>query len=565
MPHNSLLEFADKLDEVLPSVIKGIIKRQPGELSHGKITMPQFFIMEHLLRQGRSKMTDLARCMDVTTAAMTGMVDRLVREGYMARDSDPKDRRIILMKLTARGIELVRKMRAQRRKVIIDIFGLLPEADRRDYLRVLMRVRNIITSYAAAILIFIFTLSAAAMAEEVTLTLDEAVNIALRDNRDMLLKAEDIKIAQAKVKESHAPLFPSVSLNATRTDTRNYYPQTVGKTDTHGGIKEYLYRGGKTINTIKQKESELAVSQSLLDKQKIELVLSVKKGFYTLVLSGEFAGLNENIVKNTQEHLAFLQQRYQSGQASESDILDVEASLANVRKTWELSVNQLESAQAVLCNLLYIKKDVSIKPVAELKCNPADVAYDEAFLKAMQERPEIKQYEAQAKADQKAIEIAKAGTRPEVYASWDYYTNSHTATAVGVTKGWNDYHILGVTASWPIFDGWATKAKVEQAIIDLKQTQLTKEKTQKDIALELKNAYLSLKDAIAKLDSSEKDIKLYADTVSTIQQKYSQGIASGLDMSDTNIMYEVSIFNKKQAVYDYMIAKSSFDKAMGGM
>jgi outer membrane protein TolC/predicted transcriptional regulator len=527
--------------------------------------MPQFFIMEHLLRQGESKMTDLARCMNVTTAAMTGMVDRLVREGYMARDSDPKDRRIILMKLTARGSELVKKIKAQRRKMIVDIFGRLSETDRRDYLRVLMQVRSIMAKTTAAMLIAALALAAPARAEEVTLTLDEAINIALRDNRDILLKAEDIKDAQAQIRESHAPLFPSLSFSATRADTRNYYPQTVGQTDTDTGIKQYLYRGGKTMNTIRQKESELIVAQSLLDKQKLELILSVKKGFYTLFLAREFAGLNKAIVKNTEAHLAFLRERYQAGQASESDIINMQASLASVRKVWDASASQVAAGEATLCNLLYMDKEVRVEPKAELRCEPSEIAYDEAFLKAMQSRPEIKQYEAQAMADEKAVEIAKADTRPEVYAAWNYYTNSHTSNAAGLTKGWNDYHILGVTVSWPIFDGWETRAKVEQALIDLKQTQLTKEKTQKDIALELKNAYLSLKNAIAKLDASGKDIALYSDTVATTREKYRQGIASGLDMKDADLKYEIALFNEKQAVYDYIIAKSSFDKAIGGV
>jgi outer membrane protein TolC len=118
--------------------------------------------------------------------------------------------------------------------------------------------------------------------------------------------------------------------------------------------------------------------------------------------------------------------------------------------------------------------------------------------------------------------------------------------------------------TWPIFDGWATRAKVEQAIIGLKETQLAKEKVVKDIALELKNAYLGLKNAIARIRTVDSELGVYSDNLSGVAEKYRQGIASLLDNEDAALKYEISSFNKKQAIYDYIIAQSSFDKATGG-
>lgn len=206
---------------------------------------------------------------------------------------------------------------------------------------------------------------------------------------------------------------------------------------------------------------------------------------------------------------------------------------------------------------------LKIKPAAQLSYEPVEVAYDEAFLQALASRPEIRQYAAQTKADKKAIEIAKADNRPDIYASWDYYSRS--TVSASTTKNWSDYNVIGLTFSWPIFDGWLTKAKVEQAIIDLKETQLTREKTIKDIALELKNAYLALKNALAKIAAVESDAKVYQDNLDSVERKYEEGIASVLDLNDADLKYAVSSFKKNEAVYDYIIAKGSFDKATGGI
>lgn len=140
-----LSEFADKVSEIMPVIMKEFTKRQVNELCKGKITLPQFLILDILHREGETKMTALAHLMTVTTAAMTGIVDRLVRDGYVARSYDLEDRRIIKIKLTARGMELVKKINAERRQMTIKIFGRISEADRRDYLRILMRIKDILT------------------------------------------------------------------------------------------------------------------------------------------------------------------------------------------------------------------------------------------------------------------------------------------------------------------------------------------------------------------------------------------------------------------------------------
>jgi outer membrane protein len=402
-------------------------------------------------------------------------------------------------------------------------------------------------------------------AEQIPLTIDEAVKIALRYNREVMLKGGDVKKAKLKISEAKGNLFPSLSLTGSWTDTQGYYSKDVTQGSLQATLKQYLYKGGRIINTIKYNGHNFEVAQAILDKAKLDLVFNVRKGFYALLLALEFADLNKGILDNSQEHLAFLKARYQDGQVSESDILKVESSLSSVREAYAASLNQVEAAQALLNNLLYLEVNNRITPRGDFTYEVRDVAFDQAFLKAMQTRPEIRQYEAQAKANQDNIEIAKADNRPNIYASWDYYERSHISGLGTPVKGWNDYSIIGITFSWPIFDGWQAKAKVEQAIVDLKETQLLQWKTANDIALELKNAYLSLKNAIAKLQTQDQEIAVYTDNRESAKKKYAAGELSSLDVNDADLKYAVSRFNQKQATYDYLVAKVNFDKATGGM
>lgn len=400
-------------------------------------------------------------------------------------------------------------------------------------------------------------------AQGISLTLDEAITLALRDNRDVLLKAEDVKKAKEKISEAKSGLMPTLSFTGGWTDNRGTYSKDLGQTNAQATLKQYLYKGGKTVNTIAQNKYKSEVSHALLDKARLELVVTVKKAFYTLALAREFSLLNKGIMDNTKAHLNLIQARYLSGQASESDVLKIKESLSSVEEAYEASLNQEESGQAVLRNLLYLNEEVIIKIEGEFIYEPKEVAYDEAFLQAMKTRPEIRQYESQVKVDEKSIEIAKADNRPSVYASWDYYSRSHVAAAT--TRNWNDYNVIGLTFTWPIFDGWATKSKVEQAIIDLKETQLLKDKTLKDIALEMKTAYLELKNAIVKIKSTQDEVGLYKDTLSVTEDQYKTGMVSSLSLEDVSLSYQVALFNQKQALYDYIIAKAKFDKATGGV
>lgn len=143
MPGFSLGEFADKLNEIMPVIVKEFLKKQANEL--GKLTLPQFFILDYLTRQGESKMTDLALFLGVTTAAMTGIVERLVKNKFVQRIYEPEDRRIIKIKPTTKGLELVKKINLQKRQMIIKTFGRISQKEREDYLNVLIRIHNILT------------------------------------------------------------------------------------------------------------------------------------------------------------------------------------------------------------------------------------------------------------------------------------------------------------------------------------------------------------------------------------------------------------------------------------
>ena len=146
MENNSLSKFADEINDLMPLLLREFGRRQAKELCKNKITFPQFFLLDYLNKHGSSTMTTLAKFMGVTTAAMTGIIERLVESGYCQRVYDANDRRLIRMKIASSGQRIVKKVNQERRRMIIDIFSKLPSKIRQDYLRSLRYIHETITS-----------------------------------------------------------------------------------------------------------------------------------------------------------------------------------------------------------------------------------------------------------------------------------------------------------------------------------------------------------------------------------------------------------------------------------
>ena len=146
MSNLSLSEFVERVGQIMPVMMREFFRQQSGEFYKLKITMPQFVVMEILSRQPDSKMSELAHFINVTTAAMTGIVDRLVRYGYIKRGNDPEDRRVVRVSLTPKGSKTVTSIVEDRKKHMGRIFGMISQEERREYLKILEHVKESLES-----------------------------------------------------------------------------------------------------------------------------------------------------------------------------------------------------------------------------------------------------------------------------------------------------------------------------------------------------------------------------------------------------------------------------------
>lgn len=136
----SNMQFVNQVVILLPKIIRLLAKRESNDLFKGKITLPQFMVLEFLYKEKRAMMSKIAEILSVTAPAATGIVDNLVRDGYIKREYNQDNRRIILIKLTSKGKNLIERITEQRKALIRDIFGKLSEKERREYLHILTKL-----------------------------------------------------------------------------------------------------------------------------------------------------------------------------------------------------------------------------------------------------------------------------------------------------------------------------------------------------------------------------------------------------------------------------------------
>jgi len=139
-------EFANKVIELFPCIIKNFKQYENNYLTRGEITLPQFWALGYLDCNGKSKMNDLAGHLSISPSATTGLIDRLMLQGLVVRRDDAHDRRIVWIELTAKGRGIIRSISKQKTESLIKVFGKISPGDREHYLSILEQVAKITVS-----------------------------------------------------------------------------------------------------------------------------------------------------------------------------------------------------------------------------------------------------------------------------------------------------------------------------------------------------------------------------------------------------------------------------------
>jgi len=102
---------ADRLADFIMFAQRSFLLDLSKELNEGNVSYAQFFLLGYLANEDFLTMTDISKKMGHSTAAATGLVDRLEKLGYVQRLHAADDRRKVMVQITRKGIEMVGRLR----------------------------------------------------------------------------------------------------------------------------------------------------------------------------------------------------------------------------------------------------------------------------------------------------------------------------------------------------------------------------------------------------------------------------------------------------------------------
>lgn len=291
--------------------------------------------------------------------------------------------------------------------------------------------------------------------------------------------------------------------------------------------------------------------------------VNVQKIYYQLVVGRQQITSIDANIDRFQKLLTDTKEIYNNGFAEKLDVDKVSVQLNNLL-TEKLKVeNQLRAGNASLKFLLNMPQKDTLVLIdslteEELKNNILDKNYNYS------DRKEYQLLEVGKKLGEYNIKRYQLSYLPTVALYGNYYKNAQRNKFNFFNDGqWFTSSLIGMKISVPIFDGFAKAARVNKTKLELQQTNNTMEQLKAAIDNDVVQANLKFSSSIITMDNQKKNMELAAKVYNTTKLKYEQGLGSNQEIYAAQTELKVSQNNYYGALYDAIIAKIDFLKAVG--
>lgn len=401
-----------------------------------------------------------------------------------------------------------------------------------------------------------------------SLTLEEAIRVALANNREILIAKEKIEEARQGIKEAKAGYFPTINLGGTYTHLNEtpsmsipgYGSIETGKADNYLSelaISQPLYTSGSLTYANKGASLYYQKLQADLKNTQNKITFQVKKAFYGVLLAQENAKVTEKALDQAKRHLAVVENLFEAGVASRFDLLRTRVEVANLQPDLIQARNNLRLSQENLASLLSLPS-ASLKLEGELLFEPLRITLEEAIDKALEERGDLKSLKLQKEISKVALKLAEVQNKPTLALVGNYqYENP----SEGEDK-WGEEWNLNLVLSIPLFDGWANRARVAQRRSQIKQIDLSLQGLEAGIDLEVKKAFWDLEASEGRIYAQEKNIEQAEEALSIAEVRYRSGAITNLEILDAQLALTRVRLGYLKALYDHNVATAELEKAM---
>ena len=425
------------------------------------------------------------------------------------------------------------------------------------------------------ILILLFSLG---YAQKESLSLDDCIQIALTNKEALKASALDLESSRQSVKGSYSNILPSLTLSGDVNEV-TFPLQRIGydsialkailgtySKSTSAGVllTQNIYDGGKWWNNIAQSKTNYKIAEQYDRQVKTNIIREVHRNYFNYLKSLQLLGVSQSNLNSSQQQLALTKQRFDLGSARKTDLLKAEVRYGQARVDVINNEAVLKNAYLSLKNAMGIvrtDRDFIVNDDVFFLDKIPD--FENGFESIQKFNPSVLAKKNQITSAEYSKKIAKGSRLPNISASARYSGNSEDFQTL--SDEWDENWRMSTSLSFsiPIYTGNTLSTTIQQAKLNVRKqeseylTQLQDLSVQLELILDQLNYYKEVIPINEKVvASAEEDVKL-------VQERYSLGSASILEVLDAQVSLVTARSSLIRIKYDSMIEQASLKAILG--
>lgn len=435
--------------------------------------------------------------------------------------------------------------------------------------------------YTMALSLFLIGLSV--QAQEVNLSLKEALNYALEHKAEALKARLEVENSKYQIQEVRAMALPNINieggLNNNPILQKSALPgEIIGQPGTtimapfglewgsslNATVSQILFNQSvfTGLKAAKTTRDFYIINQALTEEQLIEKVAQI---YYEVYQSQQMLKTIESNVTSTTKIKEIIESLYANGLATKIDLDRTKVSLSNLQATKQQIVNAIELQK----NSLKFVIGMDLHSDIILPANTFDIdetaVFTENNIENRTEMQLLKKQEELYTYKKKSI-LSEHYPTLALFGNFGYYGFGDNFPWFKEPKDqvfWTSGASVGLTLRIPVFNGLGTRAKVKQANIDIQKLQLDIKDAEQALALDFKNAQTQIENALITIRIQEENVALAKDVLENIQNNYKNGIAPLTDLLNAETTFTEAENNYTSALLDYKLAEVALIKSQG--
>lgn len=401
--------------------------------------------------------------------------------------------------------------------------------------------------------------------QDALITLDQAVELAYRNNQTLQSAVLALEQADEVVREARAARLPTVTTSA----TLNNIVDDGDTQTTLGGQIEATYdvfTGGSRAASIKAAELQREVSALAVEVQQEQLRLATATVYYALQEASEQIRINQSFVNEAERNLRDSRLRQEVGVGTRFDVLRAEVQFANARQQVIQSQSDERIARRDIARLL------NLPPTSDVKATPVAVAEDwpltleDSIVLALQNRAELEQQLLTADLNEQQRKIALAALRPQVGLFARYNIQEQLAgESSPFVDDFQDSATFGAQFSMTLFNGGASRAQARQREIDSAIAEETFSENADQFRFDVEQSFYNLESNKENIATSRVAVAQAEEALELANLRLQAGVGTQLDVLTAQSELTQAESNNITAILGYNRALAAMQRAVSNL